>query len=179
MGAGELSLRRRRSIALALEGTGWTTETTAAYLALVDRPLHALLARERLEQLGSGRFCYRSRPLRLLHLDLHPSLMLTATWSAPALQIRSSSCRLEGLGAWGEQLGVALAAELAPAPAGLRGWAEVAVSSRLLGWPQARRLTELALEAVLERMERRVQRGLRQDLQAWLKANGGTPDNTA
>jgi hypothetical protein len=32
---------------------------------------------------------------------------------------------------------------------------------------------------VLERMERRVQRGLRQDLQAWLKANGGTPDNTA
>ena len=168
-------LRRRRSIHLALEGTECSAKTIGAYLALVDRPLVSLLARERLQQQGRGRFCYRSRPMRLLHRELQQSMILSAEWVDPALQIRSTSCCIEGLGTWGEQLGIALAAELVPAPAGLGGWAEVGVSSRLMGWPQARQLTNLALDVVLERMERRVQRGLRQDLLAWLGSKDRNP----
>lgn len=167
-------LRRRRSIHLALERADYSAKTIGAYLALVDRPLVSLLARERLQQQGRGQFCYRSRPMRLLHRDLHPIIILFAEWVDPALQIRSTSCYLEGLGTWGEQLGIALAAELAPVPAGLGGWVEVGVSSRLMGWPQARQLANLALDVVLERMERRVQRGLRQDLGAWLGEDKNT-----
>jgi len=165
-------LRRRRSIHLALEGAECSPKTIGAYLALVDRPLVSLLARERLHQQGRGRFCYCYRPL---HRELHPSMILSAEWVDPALQIRSTSCYIEGLGTWGEQLGITLAAELVPAPAGLGGWAEVGVNSRLMGWPQARQLTNLAPDVVLKRMERRVQRGLRQDLLAWLGSKDRNP----
>ncbi|MFM7550125.1 MAG: DUF1997 domain-containing protein [Cyanobacteriota bacterium] len=173
MGAGQSSLKRRRSIHLALPGADCSERQLAAYLALVDRPLIALLARERLQRAGRGRFIYRSNPLRLSQLELRPSLELAVAWCEPALQIRSTSCSIEGLGTWGERLGIALAAELAPAAAGLRGWAEVAVSSHLLEWPWAQQLTSPALELVLGRMERRLRRGLRQDLAAWLAYNDG------
>jgi hypothetical protein len=48
------------------------------------------------------------------------------------------------------------------------GWAEVGLQSRLVTSPIGRRVGSLALEAVLDRIERRVGRGLRADLGAWL-----------
>jgi hypothetical protein len=48
-----------RRCLLVVPEAGATPERLAAYLALVDRPVAALLARDRLERLGGGRFLYR------------------------------------------------------------------------------------------------------------------------
>jgi hypothetical protein len=67
-----------------------------------------------------------------------------------------------------ESLGFTLEAVLGAEERGLEGWAEVGLHSRLLSSPIGRRVGTLALEAVLDRIERRVGRGLRKDLGAWL-----------
>ncbi|MFM7264411.1 MAG: DUF1997 domain-containing protein [Cyanobium sp.] len=154
-------------------GTG--AERLAAYLALVDRPVAALLARDRLERLGGGRFLYRSRPFQLLGLALVPTLELEARWQEPWLEVVSGACRLVGLGRWEGELAFSLAARLmavaegAEMPAaGLVG--ELQVSLRLApavpGWGRA--LAGRALDQVVDRIERRLRRGLRQDLLTWL-----------
>ncbi|MFM7640099.1 MAG: DUF1997 domain-containing protein [Cyanobium sp.] len=172
----ERPLTRRRPIQLDLDPNSFSGQLLGGYLALVDRPLMALLARERLQQQGQGRFNYHSRPLQLLHLELHPSLRLEAVWQEPTLQVLGHSCRIEGLGAWGQELGIVLRAELSPVASGLLGWAEVAVSSPLLAWPRTQKLINPALDLALERIERRVQRGLRKDLEAWLAVRGSETD---
>jgi hypothetical protein len=67
-----------------------------------------------------------------------------------------------------ESLGFTLEAVLAAEERGLDGWAEVGLHSRLVGNPIGRKVGTLALEAVLDRIERRVGRGLRKDLGGWL-----------
>jgi hypothetical protein len=67
-----------------------------------------------------------------------------------------------------ETLGFSLEAVLGAEQGGLGGWAAVGLHSRLVTGPIGRRLGSLALEAVLDRIERRVDRGLRHDLEAWL-----------
>ncbi len=145
-----------------------TPERLAAYLSQVERPLAALLARDRLERLEEGRYRYRSRPFRLLGFELVPTLELRARWQAPRLEVASLDCRILGLGRWERSLAFALAASLTPEPRALEAGLQASLDTvgPLPGW--GRQLAALALDQVVERIERRLQRGLRKDLLTWL-----------
>jgi hypothetical protein len=159
---------RSRRIALLVPESAATPQRLATYLSLRDRPVLSLLARDRVEPLQPGRYLYRSRPLRLLGMEIHPSLQLRASWRDPVLEIVSESCQILGLGPWARALAFALRAHLRPGPQGLEGELEVSLrlSSSLPGW--GRSLTGRGLEQVVDRIERRVQAGLRDDLRRWL-----------
>jgi hypothetical protein len=162
------ALLRRRELSLRITVPGASRERLLAYLALVDRPLTALLARERLTPMAPGEFIYRSNPHQVLQWHVVPTLTLRGEWEGEQLEVRSTSCRLVGLGFGMESLGFTLEAVLAAEERGLDGWAEVGLHSRLVGNPIGRKVGTLALEAVLDRIERRVGRGLRKDLGVWL-----------
>jgi hypothetical protein len=161
-------LVRRRELSLPVTAAGASRERMLAYLALVERPLTALLARERLTTVAPGAFTYRSNPHQALQWQVVPTLTLRAEWEGDQLEVRSTSCRLVGLGFGMDSLGFTLVAVLRAEETGLGGWAEVGLHSRLVNSPIGRRLGTMALEAVLDRIERRVGRGLRNDLGAWL-----------
>ncbi len=167
---------RQRQLLIPISGPAATRDQLARYLALADRPLTSLLARERLHPKGAGRWIYRSNPHRVLHLEVVPTLSLSACWEDGRLQVRSTECRLEGLGSWGERLGFSLRASLEPAQDAVAGWAEVGLHSRLLKPPGARGLAGLALEQVLDRIERRLGRGFQRDAAAWLREDDGRAD---
>lgn len=160
---------RRRQLLIPVSAPGASRDRLAAYLGLVDRPLTSLLARERLQQDGPGQWTYRSNPHRILHVQVVPTLGLAARWDVDQLRVRSTGVRLAGLGSWGERLGFRLNASLEPAPDGIAGWAEVGLDSPLLNAPGARGLAGQALEHVLDRIERRLGRGLLRDAAAWLQ----------
>ncbi len=166
--ADQPTLLRRRDLSLPIPGPLASQERLRTYLALVDRPLKALLARERLRTMAPGHFTYRSNPYLVLHWQVVPTLNLEAGWDADQLEVRSSSCRLVGFPEGTESLGFSLKAVLSAGDEALGGWAEVGLRSRLVRSPIGRRVGTLALEAVLDRIERRVGRGLRNDLRSWL-----------
>jgi hypothetical protein len=167
-------LCRRRPCLLVVASTGSTAacSTTATpmalYLSRPERPLAALLARDRLRPIGNDRFTYHSRPLELLGRSLVPHLTLEAHWNGDSLLLRSLTCRIEGLGSWGHDLGVTLEAALVPREAGVEGWVQLCLCSPLLSAGWARGLAGRVMEALLDRIERRMRRGLRADLEAWL-----------
>jgi|GEM_PF-1545188 len=162
------ALLRHRHLSLPITEPGTSRERLLAYLALVDRPLTALLARERLTAVAPWEFTYRSNPHQVLQWQVVPTLTLRAEWEGEQLVVRSTSCRLVGLGFGMDSIGFTLVAVLGAEETGLGGWAEVGLQSGLVTGPIGRRLGTLALEAVLDRIERRVGRGLRKDLGAWL-----------
>jgi len=168
------ALLRRRDLSLPIIAPGSSQERLLAYLALVDRPLTALLARERLTTVAPGEFTYRSNPHQVLQWQVVPTLSLRAEWGGEQLEVRSTSCRLVGLGFGMDAVGFTLEAVLEAEERGLDGWAEVGLHSRLMNSPIGRRVGILALEAVLDRIERRVGRGLRKDLGVWLREGGDT-----
>lgn len=159
---------RLRHCRVPLETERATPERLATYLAQVERPLAALLARDRLERLDEGHFRYRSRPFRLLRFTLVPTLELRAGWQPPRLVVRSGECRILGLGRWERVLAFELAAELVPVSGALEGelQASLATAGSWPGW--GRQLAGAALDQVVERIERRLLRGLRKDLLTWL-----------
>ena len=118
--------------------------------------------------MAPGQFSYQSNPYQILHWQIVPTLTLRASWGGEQLVVRSSSCKLVGLPGGMESLGFSLEAVLRAEQGSLDGWAEVGLHSPLVTGPLGRRLGNLALEAVLDRIERRVGRGLRHDLEAWL-----------
>lgn len=163
---------RRRRLLLPISAPTASREHLATYLALVDRPLISLLAQQRLSQEAPGRVTYRSNPHRLLHWEVVPTLSLAARWEHDTLQVCSTECRLAGLGAWGRDVGFTLTAVMEPAEGAVAGWAEVGLHSRLVRFQGARALARLALEHVLDRIERRLGRGFHKDVLAWLAAGG-------
>jgi hypothetical protein len=124
----------------------------------------ALLARDRLRQLQPGRFSYSSRPFRLLRFELVPSVEILAVWEGGELRLRCSDSRIVGLGRLERALRFALSASLRPAPKGIDGLARVSLALRpgLPAWAYS--LAGNAPEQVLDRVERRLVRGLRKDL---------------
>ncbi len=158
-------LCRRRPCLLPIAAP---SESLALYLSCPERPLAALLARERLRWIGDDRFTYNSRPLRLLGLVLVPHLTLEARRCGDGLALRSLLCRVEGLGSWGQDLGGCLEAALQPGDGGLEGWVQISLQSPLLSAGWARALAARALERQLDRIERRLLSGLREDLHTWL-----------
>lgn len=164
----------RRQLVLPVSDATASAERLATYLALVDRPLTSLLARERLSQEAPGRLTYRSNPHRILHLEVVPTLSLAARWQDDRLEVNSTGCQLAGLGEWGGAVGFFLSASLEPAPGAVSGWAEVGLQSRITRFPGAHRLAQRALEHVLDRIERRLGRGFHNDLLIWLGGAGGS-----
>ncbi len=158
----------RRRILLPIPAPAASRDRLTTYLALVDRPLTSLLARERLSQVAPGRLIYRSNPYRLLHLEVVPTLSLAARWVEGRLEVASTACRLEGLGGWGGNVGFRLGATLEPGEGAISGWAEVALQSRMIGLQGAQRVACRALEHVLDRIERRLERGFQKDVVAWM-----------
>jgi hypothetical protein len=165
---GSVLVVRERPCLLQVPEARASSERVAAYLSSVDRPVGALLARDRLQSSAEGQFLYQSRPFRLLRFELVPTLEFSALWRDGELRIRSGDCRLVGLGRWERRLRFALSAHLRPRADGLEGVAQVslALPPALPVW--ARALTGAALEQVLDRIEGRVGRGLRKDLLTWL-----------
>ena len=161
-------LLRRRELSLPIIAPGATQGGLLAYLALVERPVTALLARERLTVVAPGEFTYRSNPHQVLKWQVVPTLTLRAEWKGEQLEVRSNGCRLVGLPGGMESLGFSLEAVLGAKEDSLGGWAEVGLRSRLMATGIGRHLGGLALETVLDRIERRVGRGLRGDLGSWL-----------
>jgi len=168
-------LLRHRRLRLPITALGAPRERVVAYLALVDRPLIALLARERLNSIAPGVFTYQSNPYQILQWQVVPTLTLRADWSGEQLEVRSTSCHLVGFRPGIESLGFSLEAVLSAEETGLGGWAEVVLQSRLITNPIGRRIGTLVLDAALDRIERRVGRGLLADLGAWL---GDEADDT-
>lgn len=160
---------RRRRLLLPVPVPTASRQRLATYLALVDRPLMSLLARERLSHEGPGRLTYRSNPHRLLHWQVVPTLSLAARWHDDRLEVRSTACCLAGLGDRGKTVGFSLTATLEPAAAAIAGWAEVSLHSRLVWHPGAQGVARVALEHVLDRIERRLGRGFHRDVLVWLE----------
>lgn len=171
-----MALVVRRQLRVPIDAAAADQGRLATYLALVDRPLSALLARERLIQEGPGLFHYHSRPFRVLHLEFVPRLSLAAQWRDGQLAIESCGCQVEGLGPWGRSLGFSLRAGLAAAEGELRGWTDVVLHTRLVDHGGPRQLAQHALEAVLDRIEARLRRGLRRDVETWLESGTGAPE---
>jgi hypothetical protein len=172
----EPPLLLRRQLDLPISAAGASKERLETYLAQVERPLAALLARERLNSVAPGDFIYQSNPYQILQWQVVPTLKLRAGWEVGQLEVRSTSCRLMGFPAGMESLGFTLEAVLGAEEKSLGGWAEVGLHSRLITTRIGRHLGSRALEAVLDRIERRVNRGLRRDLGVWL---GDETGNTA
>lgn len=166
------SVLRRRRLLLPISVPTASREHLATYLAQVDRPLISLLAQQRLSHEAPGRVTYRSNPHRLLHWEVVPTLSLAAQWNANRLQVRSTECRLAGLGDWAGDVGFTLTAVMEPAEGAVAGWVEVGLHSRLVRFQGARALARLALEHVLDRIERRLGRGFHKDVLAWLATGG-------
>lgn len=166
--AGTVPVVRSHRIVLALPEARATPERLAAYLCRTDRPVMALLSRDRLERLEPGRYLYRSRPFRLLAFELTPTLALQATWRDSCLEISCDDCRLLGLGAWQKGVAFTMKASMRPAALALEGEcrATLLTPASLPGW--GRSLAGKAMEQVVKRIERRVHGGLRKDLLTWL-----------
>jgi hypothetical protein len=165
---GSILVVRERPCLLQLPEALASCQRVAAYLSLVDRPVAALLARDRLQRPAEGRFLYHSRPFRVLRFELVPTLEFSGLWQEDELLIRSGDCRLVGMGRWERLLRFAFVARLRPRADGLEAMARVslALPPALPGW--SRSLTGAALEQALDRIEGRLQRGLRKDLLTWL-----------
>jgi hypothetical protein len=166
---------RQRQLLIPIAGPA-SREQLATYLALADRPLASLLARDRLQPVGPNRWVYRSNPHRLLHLEVIPTVSLTAAWEEGELRVRSTECRLAGLGRWGERLGFSLDATLRPSPGAIAGRAVVGLQSPLLRLQGGLRLAGFALEQALDRIERRLGRGFQKDVTAWLRGDKDKPN---
>ena len=163
---------RERQLLLPITAPRASREQLASYLSQVDRPVSALMARERIRREDSGVFLYESRSHRILHLEVKPTLLLSAGWDGERLEVRSLECRLVGLGEWQGAVTVSLESSLTAGEGTLLGWVQVSIVSRLAWLPGGRALARLVLEHVLDRLQRRLERGLHRDLLVWLEGTG-------
>ena len=148
------------------------------YLEVEERPVAALLNRQKMTLQAPGRFLYRSRPFRLLRYEVRPEIQFDAFWSKDALEISFNHCRIEGLGAIEQAIRFECEASLRPVEEGIHAvaWASVLMedSHPVAVVPRQLRksLAEQALQRVFRRLERRCQGGLRRSLQRWAGSSG-------
>lgn len=165
-------MRLEQTRCVCVELAGARPDQLAAFLSRPLRPLRGLLAAERLQESGADRFTYLSRPYGVAGWTLRPRVLLRAVWDGEALLIEQLESRVEGLGPWQERLQFGLEARLRPvdlaAPAALqaeaRVWAELPAAAVAVAGP----VLQLGLQQLLDRLERRCQRGLRRRAEAWL-----------
>jgi hypothetical protein len=155
-----------------------TTKRIDDYLRLGQRPIQALLSADRLQPLGAGRFVYRSRPVNLLRWQVAPRVVFRAQWQEKALRVVFEQCLLEGATIWeqlNELIGFNCRANLSGEGSHIVGEATTSVAIeqrgllRLVSPILLRQLAEQTLEATLDRLVRRCERGLRKDLHRWAR----------
>jgi hypothetical protein len=148
-----------------------------AFLAKPLRPLRGLLDPQRLQRASDGTYTYISRPYGVASWTLQPRVLLRARFAEGELLIEQLESRVEGLGAWQERLSFGLEARLRASPgaadsplhpAGLEAdalvWAELPGAAVAVAGP----VLHIGLQQLLDRLERRCQRGLRRRAEAWL-----------
>ena len=148
------------------------------YLNQTERIVSCLLSPDRLQgpflQLdGSSLFIYRSAPFQLLTLCLRPELHFEAISNTTGLYLISKTCIINGLGEWQKLVHFQLYANLTPyqdgCDIGFLGFAKVVLKLSLIPWKPGRWLGEMALDQALDRIERRLRRGLVRDVMRWLE----------
>ncbi len=147
-----------------------------AYLDQADRIMGCLLSPERLQgpflqDDGTNLFIYRSAPFHLLTFRLSPELHFEAVTKKKRLYLVSKICKIDGLGNWQKFIHFQLYANLTlyeeGCDVGFLGFAKVVLNSSHVSWKPARWLGEMALEQALDRIERRLRRGLVRDVVRW------------
>jgi hypothetical protein len=144
-----------------------------AYLADPQRPLGAMLSRDRWQEPAPGDFLYRSSSHRVLRWELTPLLGFQAVLEPDGqLRIRSHTCRLDGLGSWQDRLQFRMGALLQAQERAITARAVVGLVLRApVPWALWDSVGALALEQVLDRLQRKVERGLRRDVLRWLETS--------
>jgi hypothetical protein len=105
---------------------------------------------------------------------LQPQVLLRAAFHDGELLIEQLESRVAGLGAWQERLSFGLEARLRATdlPVALvaqaRVWAELPPVALAVAGP----VLNIGLQQLLDRLERRCQRGLRGRAEAWLERRG-------
>jgi hypothetical protein len=141
-----------------------------AFLARPLRPLRGLLDPQRLERAGADTYTYASRPYGVAGWTLQPQVLLRAAFHDGELLIEQLESRVAGLGAWQERLSFGLEARLRPSHqpvvlvAEARVWAELPPVALAVAGP----VLTIGLQQLLDRLERRCQRGLRSRAETWL-----------
>lgn len=147
-----------------------TAARLEAFLARPLRPLRGLLDPERLERAGADTYTYASRPYGVAGWTLQPQVLLRAAFHDGELLIEQLESRVAGLGAWQERLSFGLEARLRPSDqpvvlvAEARVWAELPPVAVAVAGP----VLNIGLQQLLDRLERRCQRGLRSRAETWL-----------
>lgn len=183
-----MRLEQQRTIRVPLEvaslagmPAAWSEAQLRRFLSLPLRPLRGLLNPSRLLSVGGSRYTYQSRPYAVMGWTLQPQIMLSARWDGKCLAIEQLEARVNGLGEWQERLHFGLSATIRPLlttddlqadaagvnaqlEAGALVWAELPGSAAVLLAP----VLPLALQQLLDRLERRCQRGLRRRAEVWL-----------
>jgi hypothetical protein len=139
------------------------------YLALVDRPVKALLRPERTEVLGNGHYRYRSRPFSVGPYSVAPTILLNAAYRERELSIQ---CLYRGSRStpFGMSFDYAygLEARLTAAGWGLEARGNVWLESAVLSHAWAQPVGRWVMAELQQRLERRFQAGLGRDLTAWI-----------
>jgi len=174
-----MRLEQRRFTPIPLTPAA-TPEQLHLFLANPLRPLRGLLDPSRLQRADPGGDTYRytSRPYGVAGWTLQPRVLLRARYAEGELLIEQLESRVQGLGAWQERLSFGLEARIRPGEdpewgsamleAEARVWAELPSAAVAVAGP----VLKLGLQQLLDRLERRCQRGLRSRAEAWLERRG-------
>jgi hypothetical protein len=154
-----------------------TAAVLEAFLAKPLRPLRGLLDPKRLQRASDDTYTYISRPYGVASWTLQPHVLLRARFAEGELLIEQLESRVDGLGAWQERLSFGLEARLRASPAAADSplqpaaleaealvWAELPAAAVAVAGP----VLHIGLRQLLDRLERRCQRGLRRRAEAWL-----------
>ncbi len=158
-----------------------TAAVLEAFLAKPLRPLRGLLDPKRLQRGGDNTYTYTSRPYGVAGWTLQPRVVLRAGFHQGELLIEQLESRVEGLGGWQDRLSFGLEARLRPCPVAAPGahqpaalqaearvWADLPAAAAAVAGP----VLHIGLQQLLDRLERRCQRGLRSRAESWLERHG-------
>ncbi|MEB3201978.1 MAG: DUF1997 domain-containing protein [Synechococcus sp.] len=171
-----MRLEQQRLCRVVLEPAPSATQLEA-FLAKPLRPLRGLLDPGRLESSGPDLFTYASRPYGVAGWVLQPRVALRVQLHRGELVLEQLACRVDGLGDWQDRLQFGLEARLSCDPgAALAPTAAATLKAQALVWAEvpgaiaiaAAPVVNLALQQLLDRLERRCHRGLRRRAEAWL-----------
>ena len=155
------------SVAPVAEGP-FSDSAFSHYLRLVDRPVKAMLKKDRTEFLGNGIYLYRSREFRLLNWRIAPILQLKASSTEDGLALVSSHSSVIALNPrWSLPYGYGFEVVLKSCSSGIGAEGEIWIEASSLHQPWMQKLGRHALIALKARLENRFKQGLSKDASIW------------
>jgi hypothetical protein len=138
------------------------------YLRLVDRPVKAMLSKERSEFLGAGMYLYRSREFKIFNYGFAPILRLKASVIEDGLALMSRHSSMIKINSrWSLFYGYGFEAFLKSCSTGICAEGEIWIESSSLHQPWIQKLGRHALIALKARLEKRFMGGLSKDARIW------------